>query len=153
MTEDLLATVGLYGATLIICFVDGLVPVINCELYLLGVSAWAISSPSKLPFIVALAALGQMAAKTVLYFAGLGAFELSSGRIKRGIEKARAAIERWRDKPKAVLAVSATVGLPPFYLTSLAAGGLKVRLATFFTIGVIGRAARFSLIVALPWVA
>jgi membrane protein YqaA with SNARE-associated domain len=151
MTEDLLATVGLYGATLIICFLDGLVPVLNCELYLLGISAWAISSPRPLPMLVALAALGQMAAKSVLYYAGVGTVALSSGRVRRGIEKARLAMERWRDKPTLVLAVSATVGLPPFYLASLAAGGLRIRFRTFFTIGLVGRTARLAVVAALPW--
>ena len=151
MTAEILSTVGLYVGTFLVCFVAGLVPIINAELFLAGISAWAIASPAPLPAIVLLAAAGQMAAKLLLYYAALGMFELPKGRHKERIEKARSKIEKWRSKPKAVLALSATLGLPPFYLSSFAAGALKIRLRTFCAIGMAGRVLRFSLVVAIPW--
>lgn len=151
MTTHILASVGLYGGTFIVCFLAGLIPLINAEVFLVGVALLAVSSPAPLPAIVLLAALGQMVAKIVLYYAALGMLELPSGKRKEKIEKARARIEKWRNKPKMVLAVSATLGLPPFYLVSLAAGALKIRLRTFFAIGMAGRIVRFAVIIASAW--
>ena len=151
MTTHILAAVGLYAGTFIVCFLAGLIPLINAELFLVVVALAAVSSPAPLPAIVLLAALGQMAAKVVLYYAALGMLELPSGKRKAKIEKARARIEKWRHKPKMVLAVSATLGLPPFYLVSLAAGALKIRLRTFFAIGMAGRIVRFAVIIASAW--
>ena len=151
MTHEILSTLGLYGGTFLVCFLAGLIPLINAELFLAGVSAWAISSTAPLPAIVLLAAAGQMTAKLLLYYAALGVFELPSGKRREKIERARARIEKWKSKPKAVLALSATLGLPPFYLSSFAAGALKIRLRTFCAIGMAGRILRFSLVVAIPW--
>ena len=88
MTVDSIgAELGIYGGTLVICFISGLVPVVA----------------------------GQMGAKSVLYF------------------------------------TSASVGLPPLYVTTLLAGGLGYRFRSFLAIGMLGRVARFAVIVALAW--
>jgi membrane protein YqaA with SNARE-associated domain len=152
VTAQILASVGLYAGTFVVCLLAGLIPLINAEIYLIGlIGVGAVSSPRSLPAIVLLAALGQMVAKIILYYAALGMFELPSGRHKAKIEAARARMEKWRDKPTWVLAVSSTTGLPPFYLVSLAAGALKIRLRTFLTIGMIGRVVHFSVVVAIAW--
>jgi membrane protein YqaA with SNARE-associated domain len=151
VTESLLATCGLYAGTFIVCLLAGLIPLINAEIYLVGLTLWAIKSPAPLPAIVLLAALGQMTAKLILYYAAAGAFELPRGRYKAHIEAARARMEKWRGKPLWLIAISSTVGLPPFYLVSLGAGALKVRLRTFLTIGMIGRVVHFGVVVALAW--
>jgi len=52
-----------------------------------------------------------------------------------------------------VLAISSTVGLPPFYLVALAAGALKIGFRTFCIMGLVGRTLRFGVIAAIPWVA
>ena len=70
MTEQLLHSFGLYGATLAVCFIAGLVPFVNAEVFLFVASAKLVSSPHQLPMIVALAAIGQMLAKVILYRAG-----------------------------------------------------------------------------------
>ena len=151
MTSHLLASCGLYLGTYLVCLLAGLIPLINAEVYLVGVTLWAVESPAPLPAIVLLAALGQMTAKLILYYAALGAMELPGERQQARIAKARAKIEKWRAKPKWVLAVSSTTGLPPFYLVSLAAGALRIRLRTFLTIGMIGRVVHFAVVVAIAW--
>ncbi len=151
MTDQLLATLGLYGGTLVVCFISGLVPIVNAELFLVGISAWVMTSPAQLPLLAIAAGVGQMTAKVILYFVGLGLFELPRGRWKASIERARMRLDRWRKRPYLVLAVSSCVGLPPFLLVSIAAGALKIGIRTFCAIGVIGRTLRFALILTLPW--
>jgi membrane protein YqaA with SNARE-associated domain len=150
MTEHLLAGLGLYGGTLVACFVAGLVPVVNAELFLVGVSVWAVTSTAQLPLLAACAAVGQMTAKVLLYYAGMGVFELPRGRFRERLERARSKIERWRRRPYLIYAISASVGLPPFYLVSLAAGALRIGFRAFCAIGLAGRFVRFAVILALP---
>ena len=44
-------------------------------------------------------------------------------------------------------------GVPPFYLTVLAAGAMMIRFPAFLAIGSAGRLVRFAVIVALTWIA
>lgn len=151
MTHDLLTALGLYGATLVVCFLAGLIPIVNAEVFLVGVSIWAVKSPDQLPAIILLAAVGQMLAKVILYYAGMGMFELPTGRWKERIDKARAKLTRWEKQPYLVYASSASLGLPPLYLTTFAAGALRINFTLFCLIGLLGRIARFSVIVIIPW--
>jgi membrane protein YqaA with SNARE-associated domain len=151
MTDELLATLGLYGGTLVVCFISGLVPIVNAELFLVGISAWAVTSPAQLPLVAVAAGVGQMSAKIILYFMGLGLFELPRGRWKAAVERARLRMDRWRRRPHVVLALSATVSLPPFLLVSIAAGALRIGFRTFCAIGLIGRTLRFGVILTIPW--
>src|ERR1043166_1030928 len=52
VTDHLIGVLGLYGGTLVVCFLSGLIPVINAELFLVGVSKFAVSSPAQLPGVV-----------------------------------------------------------------------------------------------------
>jgi membrane protein YqaA with SNARE-associated domain len=151
MTEQLLATLGLYGGTLVVCFISGIVPIVNAELFLVGLSMWAVKSPTQLPLIVVMAAVGQMTAKVLLYYMGQGLFELPRGRWREKIAHARTRLEKWRTRPYLIFALSATLGLPPFLLVSIAAGALKIGFRAFCAIGLAGRALRFAVIVAIPW--
>ena len=151
MTDQLLTTLGLYGGTAVICFISGLLPIINAELFLVGLSAWAVDSPGQLPFVALAAAIGQMGANCIIYYIGLGLFELPRGRWKAKIERARVRVEKWQKRPYLVLAVAASVGLPPRVLVALAGGALKISFRGFAVIGVAGRYARFLFCVILPW--
>jgi len=150
MTEHLLAALGMYGGTVVVCFLSGLIPFINAEMVLLGVSMWAATGTVELALVAACGALGQMTAKVLLYYAGMGMFELPRGRFRERLRRARTYIERWQRRPYLVFAVSSSLGLPPFYLVSLAAGALRIGLAAFCSIGLAGRFVRFAVIVAIP---
>jgi membrane protein YqaA with SNARE-associated domain len=150
MTAHLLATLGLYGGTLVVCFVSALVPIVNAEIFLALVAAELVTSPAQLPAIVVCAAVGQMTAKVLLYYAGMGLLELPRGRYKGRIERARARIATWRRRPYVVFAISSTVGLPPFYLVSIVAGSMKIGFRAFCAIGLVGRTLRFAVVVAIP---
>ena len=49
-----------------------------------------------------------------------------------------------------VILLSAGVGLPPFYVVSIACGLLRIPFMQFFVLGLIGRLARFGVIVLAP---
>jgi len=141
---------GIYVGTFVVCFLAGLIPLINAELWLLAVTLM-IASPAPLPAVVVLAAAGQMLAKVLLYYAAQGVIDLPTGRFAARVEKARAKIEKWKERPRWVLWASSILGLPPFYVISLLAGALKIRLRTFVMIGMTGRVLRFSVLVAVFW--
>ena len=149
MTEDLLATFGIYAGTFVVCLAGGLLPLINTEVYLVGLTVLAVQDPGPLALVVLMASLGQLAAKIILYYVGYGMFELPRGRFKAKIEAARAYAEKWRDRPTWVVAVSSTVGLPPLYLVSLVAGGIRMHLARFVIVCLLGRIVHFAVVVAI----
>jgi len=141
---------GIYAGTFLVCFVSGLVPVVNAEVWLVAVTL-LVDTAAPLPAVVVLAAAGQMAAKSLLYYAALGVLDLPTGRYREKVEKARASLARWKRRPNLVLFASASIGLPPLYVTTLLAGGLGYRFRSFFVIGMLGRAARFTVIVVAAW--
>jgi len=146
--DSLAATFGIYAATLIVGVVSGLVPIVNGELYL--ISALLITVDPITGFTLAvLLAIGQMIAKVILYQAARRASNLGHGRFHAKIEKARAKVAGWRDKPLTLTFVSSIVGLPPFYLVTLVAGIVEVRFFTFLWLGLVGRTIRFLAIAAV----
>lgn len=144
---------GLYGGTFAVSLLSALIPLINAELFLIGVVNLAVDRAAQLPAIAVAAAVGQMVGKIGLYYAGRGLLELPRGRTRDRIARARDQLARWRTKPYAVYAISSVLGLPPFYLTVLAAGAMRIRFPAFFAIGLAGRLVRFAALVALAWLA
>ncbi|MEZ4399721.1 MAG: hypothetical protein R3B06_06865 [Kofleriaceae bacterium] len=151
MTESVLGFGGIYLGTFVYCIIAGLVPfVVPAELVLIGLAAKLGAAPAALTAIVVLAASGQMVAKIALFVGARGAIDRASGKRKASIDKARARVEAWREKPLAILFASATFGLPPFYVVSLLAGAMKIRLRVFIILGTVGRLLRFAVVVAIP---
>ena len=144
------AELGIFLGTFLYCFVAGLIPVVNAEIWVIGV-AGLVTTSAPLPAVVLLASAGQMAAKVLLYYAALGAVSLPTGRYQKKVERARAWVARWKERPKLVLWASAVTGIPPFYVISLLAGALEIRLRTFVIIGTSGRVNRFGIIAAGVW--
>jgi membrane protein YqaA with SNARE-associated domain len=153
VTDHLLAMLGIYGGTFLVSFIAGLVPLVNTEVALVGVIRLAVDRSSQLPALVIAASTGQMLAKIGLYYTGQGLLELPRGRQRARIERVREKLAQWETKPYLVYTVSSVVGLPPFYLTVLAAGAMKIRFRAFLVIGLAGRLTRFAVIAALAWVA
>ena len=153
VTDNLLAMLGMYGGTFAVSLLAGLVPLVNAELFLVGLVRFAVDRPAQLPAIVVMAAAGQMVAKIGLYHAGRGLLELPRGRSQEKIATVRKKLESWRTKPYQVYAISSVLGLPPFYLTVLAAGAMKIRFNAFLVIGMSGRLVRFASLVAITWAA
>jgi membrane protein YqaA with SNARE-associated domain len=142
---------GLYGGTILVCAIAGLVFFPPVELYLAGVVHWAHVSEAQLLPLALCAAGGQMIAKVTLYFAGKGLLEAPRGRWKAKIEQARAKIATWEKKPYYIYALSAVFGIPPYFLVAVASGAMKIRFVPFLTIGFAGRLLRFGTIIVATY--
>jgi membrane protein YqaA with SNARE-associated domain len=143
LLDSIVAALGIYGGTLVVGVLSGLIPIINGELFLIGV---VLLSGEVGPAIVlaVLVAVGQMIAKIILYKMAHGATGLGKeSRFGKKLEAAKAKVEKWKEKPLAITFVSALTGLPPFYIVTLLAGVLGVRFRTFLLLGIIGRVVRF----------
>ena len=140
MTQTLLGALGIYGGTVVACFIAGIVQVINTEAILLGVSIWLVDDAAQLPLIALCAAIGQMIANVGFFYAGRGAGALP--RVHAKLARAKDKIARWKQRPNLVLIAAAIVGLPPLVLVAVAAGSLDIG-----TIGI----RRFAIVVAIPW--
>lgn len=153
LLDSIVAALGIYAGTLVVGVLSGLVPIINGEIYLVGVvlltgQLW----PALL--LALLVAIGQMIAKFVLFKAARRASALGPDtKFGRRLEQARGKIEKWREKPLAVTFISAITGLPPFYVITLLAAALGVRFRTFMILGIIGRIVRFVVLALIVlWV-
>ncbi len=145
--DDLVVRLGYPLATFVYCIVSGFVPVVNAELFLVGIAA--LAPREALPAVALLAAAGQMVAKCGMYLGGLGGARLPKGKRRETLERWHARVERWRSKDLLVL-VSAAVGLPPFFVTSILAGTLRLPFARFLAMGFLGRLIRFGVVLAVP---
>lgn len=144
MFESLIARSGIYTGTFIYCFIGGLIPILNTELFLVSVATFL--KPDSLFHLVGLATLGQMLAKTVIYWSGRGVIRLPLHRFARKMEQAHNRLEQWKHKPYWILLLSGVSGIPPFYAMSLASGVLRIRFRYFLLFGVIGFGIRFLVI-------
>src|SRR5262245_14975906 len=146
--EQLLGPLGLYAATYAVSVVSAVFPVINAELYLIGVGA-AVSDEALVP-VVLLSALGQMTGKAGLYAGGRGLLKLRPGSRTGAVERLHSRVLEKKGSTGALLFASAFLGLPPFYVLSIVAGMLHVRFAAFLLLGFVGRALRFGLVILMP---
>jgi membrane protein YqaA with SNARE-associated domain len=136
---------GLLGVS----FASALIPLINLEVYLVGLSA--VTDPAHVWLLAVVAGVGQMLGKLLWYY--LGANALRWGWIRRKVEtpKAQAKLELWRERTHerpligaALLFVSAYSGFPPFAILAVLAGQLRMSLWLFLVVGVAGRSLRFA---------
>lgn len=140
----LLACAGCFGLTA----VSAVVPWVNAEIVLLSFTATS-DSPAAVTLFVVVAAAGQMTGKLVLYAAGRQGARAPSPRLAR-------LMDVWRPRCMAnpahadrLVLVSSTVGIPPFIMTSLLAGALRMNLVRFLIAGSIGRLLRFGALAML----
>lgn len=134
-----------------VCFFSAIVPIVNAELYLLAASA--LVGPAVAPFMIVGAALGQMTGKSLLYWAGSGALHLPSERLRRMVEGVQKKYQGGAAAPAlggTVLFASASVGLPPFYVVTIASGIFRIPFLHFFVIGLLGMLVRCSAVVLAP---
>jgi membrane protein YqaA with SNARE-associated domain len=69
------------------------------------------------------------------------------GKLEARIAKAREYGARWQKRELLLIALGATIGIPPQVLMALLAGVTGIRFRTFVAIDVAGRIARFTTIV------
>lgn len=137
---------------------SALLPVLNLEAYLV-----VASTDGRWPALVlsGIAALGQMVGKTAWFYAGTHSTRLP--RIRRKLEqpKWQASYAKWHARTDGrpvltglLLGTSALVGIPPFAVMSVLAGVLRVDLTLFLVTGLVGRWARFWIVLeaaSLTW--
>jgi membrane protein YqaA with SNARE-associated domain len=134
--------------TFAFCACSAMIPLLHAEAYLVAASLLA---PPELrwPLVIA-GTSGQMLGKVGMYYAGRGVRLIPGERIQRRIQAATA---RFRDKRQlggGLVFLSASSGLPPFYLVSIGAGTLSFPLMPFILLGFAGRFLRFTVAVFLP---
>jgi membrane protein YqaA with SNARE-associated domain len=151
ITEASMTELSTWLTTFGVCVVSALVPFVNAEVYLIAASA-LLPSTHAVALIVA-ATFGQMFGKVFMYYAGRGVVRLPGERFQRMLARAESRLSARPGAQGLVIFSSATLGLPPFYLVSIAAGMLKVGLAWFLLLGLGGRFLRFAVVVLLPQVA
>jgi membrane protein YqaA with SNARE-associated domain len=149
VTGSLLASLGIYGASLAISFIAGLFPIASVEVFLVGLSALKHPSIGELAICCVLAALGHQIAKTITYFAGEGALE--NKKLKPRVDAIRHKIEKWDRYPHGILFLGATVGLPPMYLLGFIAHPLmEIRFLPFTVLTFVGRIGRYLVLAVIP---
>lgn len=122
--------------------VSGFVPVVNGEL--VAVTAAVLVTSDAHGWLLAACVSGQMLAKLVLY----GIARWSPKRLPARAQGAIARFEglsRRRGSMLVVLA-SASVGVPPFYLVTIAAGALRLPPILFVGAGLAGTLIRYALV-------
>ena len=128
---------------------SGFVPIMNAEAYLIAVSA--ASSPAVLLPLILAATAGQMVAKSLMYLAGRGILNLPLGRYRAHLDGAGRRLASSRLGAAPFVGLSGLVGLPPFYITSILAGSLRLPFFwVFLAPGAGGRMIRFGLVALFP---
>jgi membrane protein YqaA with SNARE-associated domain len=140
--------IALLLSTLTAAFVSALFPAVNAEAVVLAAAALA-PRPLLVPLVV-LATASHMMGKVLLYLAGSGLLRLPGRRATAGLDRVMAKFRERRGAQGSVLFVSALLGIPPFYLASVASGALGLGLCRFVAIGFLGRLLRFSGLALLP---
>jgi membrane protein YqaA with SNARE-associated domain len=123
------------------CVVGGVLPWINTEVILTG--AALLAAPNDIAALVLAAAAGQTFAKSAVYALARWAPHLLHRKARAFLVRGRSLGRRRRAVPLTLL-VSSAVGFPPFFLTTLAAGALRVPFVVFASAGLAGAAIRYA---------
>jgi membrane protein YqaA with SNARE-associated domain len=149
MAEQLLESFGIYGGSFVVAFVAGLFPVINIELFLIALSAAIGPTFGVLTMCCLLAAIGHQIAKTLTYYAGVGALE--RGKLKQKLERNRDRIARWNKAPHLMLALAGALGIPPLLIIGfIARPVMRIRFLPFTAIVFVTRFGRFVVLAVIP---
>jgi membrane protein YqaA with SNARE-associated domain len=144
----LVAEHGIYIATVVVCLIGAVFPIMNAELYMLFVSS--LADPGVLVPVVLLGAAGQITGKVVMYYGGRSAPRIIPARAVAKIDAVRARLEGTVGRQSLIVFVSAVTGFPPLYVVSVVAGVMRLPLAAFVLCGFSGRVIRFAIIVSFP---
>jgi membrane protein YqaA with SNARE-associated domain len=149
MTETLLESLGVYGGSAVVAFIAGLFPVLSIEVFLVGLTAIMVPTFSQLLGCCLLAACGHQVAKTITYYAGVGALE--RGKLKAKLDKIRPRIDKWNKAPRFVMFLAGGIGIPPLYVLGFIARPLMGMGIVWFTLIVlVTRFGRFVVLAAIP---
>jgi membrane protein YqaA with SNARE-associated domain len=136
---------GLLGVSI----ASALIPLINIELYLVGLAA--VAGGDRVWLLATVGGIGQMAGKVIWYYLGANSLRWAWVRKKVETPKAQAKLALWqrrtREKPllgALLLFASGFSGFPPFAIISVLAGQLRMNLLLFIVVGLVSRTLRFA---------
>lgn len=136
--------IALLSSAFVASVVSGFIPFVNAEVVVAGAAVAA--PPGYMIPVIAVCSLGQMLAKVALYAGMRWLPERLPKKATARLERASEKVKKLEQAGLTLVLVSAIVGLPPFYLISLAAGAMKLSLTGFIVTGTAGRAIRFAII-------
>ena len=131
---------------------SALVPIINIE----AILAVAVTQqPEHVVALVLAATTGQMLGKIAWYWGGREVDRAPWVHRHLQKPKAKAALDTWHARAEGrpwftagLLFVSAALGVPPYAITAVLAGVLRVPFWVFFATGLLGRGLRFAAVAA-----
>jgi membrane protein YqaA with SNARE-associated domain len=100
--------------------------------------------------LAVIVALGQSVTHAMVYQSARGLAKAGAKRrakLEARLAKARALGARWEKSELLLIALGATIGIPPQVIIAFLAGVIGIRFRTFVAIDVAGRIARFATIV------
>jgi membrane protein YqaA with SNARE-associated domain len=148
-TALLIGHSGPAAATFLASLVGSIVPFVYIEVFLLAAVALV---PAGYPVwtLAIVAAFGQMAGKTILYFSAAAATSCRAwhrtdlGYVDR-LQRRMAGMSPWI--ALSFIFASASAGIPPFIVVAIVAGAARIRFGPFLLAGLAGRTLRMLAVV------
>jgi membrane protein YqaA with SNARE-associated domain len=147
---------GIYVAMFLFAILSGVFPLASSEAAMIAFGAASAYSVPKLISLAVVTALGQSVTHASMYLSARGLANAGAKRrpkLEARIAKARELGARWEKSELLLIALGATIGIPPQLVVALFAGVIGIRLRTFVSIDLTGRIARFVTIVMVAHVA
>jgi membrane protein YqaA with SNARE-associated domain len=141
---------GIYVALFLFAIVSGVFVLANSEAVLIAFGAASSYSVPKLVVLAVIVGLGQSVTHALLFQSArrpATAGARSRPWLDAKIARARELGARWQKSELLLIALGATVGIPPQALIALLAGAIDIRFRTFVAIDLPGRILRFVTIV------
>jgi membrane protein YqaA with SNARE-associated domain len=147
---------GIYVAMFLFAMLSGVFPLASSEAAMIAFGAASSYSVPKLLVLAVITAAGQSVTHASVYLSGRGLANAGSkGRpkLEARLAKAREIGARWEKSELLLIALGATIGIPPQLLVALLAGVIGIRFRTFVSIDITGRIARFVTVVMVAHLA
>ena len=136
--------IALLSSAFVASVVSGFIPFVNAEVVVAGAAVAA--PPGYMIPVIVVCSVGQMLAKVALYAGMRWLPERLPAKATQRLDRASEKVKNLEQAGLTLVLISAVVGLPPFYLISLAAGAMKLNLTGFIVTGTVGRGVRFAII-------
>jgi membrane protein YqaA with SNARE-associated domain len=143
---------GIYVALFLFAILSGVFFLANAETALIAIGAKSTYAWPKLIVLAIIVALGQCVMHALLFQSGRGLAKAGAKkrpRLEARLAKARELGAKWQKSELSLIALGATVGVPPQALIALLAGAIGIKFRTFVAIDIPGRILRFVTIVAI----
>lgn len=136
------------GSALLVGLGSGVMPIALAEATALG--AAAVPSVNERIAVVLVFTVGHVAGKALWYWLGTQEARVTRPNLRVRLDRAREVAAAHPVAGISLIFTSATVSLPPFHLTAIAAGIVRAPLVRFVAVAFVGRAVRFGAIAAFP---